>query len=123
MQTVLTRKQTIADYLLNGIAINALHITNDNLKDEDGTISSLKLLYSLLRAAILHFIVLDHTLYIGEQPSGVLEVGDVWIRTLTLTGEPIIYKYTQIEKLDKDIDLKSCRFIEEIENIISRDSI
>ena len=32
-------------------------------------------------------------------------------------------KYTQIEKLDKDIDLKACRFIEEIENIISRDSI
>ena len=32
-------------------------------------------------------------------------------------------KYTQIEKLDKDIDIKSCRFIKEIENIISRDSI
>ena len=32
-------------------------------------------------------------------------------------------KYTQVEKLDKDIDLKKCHFIEEIENIISRDSI
>ncbi len=32
-------------------------------------------------------------------------------------------KYTCIEKLDKDIDLSSYRFSEEIENIIDRDSI
>lgn len=98
VQAVLVKKQRIADYLLNGIAVSALHITDANISDDNGEIDVNKLLYSLLRASVLHFIALDHALYISDQqPSGVLELGDVWIRTLTPTGEPIIYKYEQID--------------------------
>ena len=117
VQAVLTKKQRIADYLLNGVSIDALHITDEILTDSNGVVDGAKLLYSLLRAAILHFVTPDNNLYISrEEPSEGLELGDVWIRTLTFTSEVIVNKYTMVD--NKKQWVRYTEALKDIKNIL-----
>lgn len=87
VQSVLAEKHLIADYLLNGISISAMHLTGDNVN-----------LNNLLRAAIMHFIILDNDCYVtrlGEElPNGDIEEGTVWFFINDTTLTTTIKKYT-----------------------------
>lgn len=121
VQAVLAKKQKNADYLLNGIAMDSLYITDVNLKNTNGEIDTLKLLYSLLRVAILHLIALDHNLYISKtepqpQDGEVIELEDVWIRTLTPTSEIMVYRYMKVD--NKKQWVRSIDPLKDINNVL-----
>jgi hypothetical protein len=87
VQAILAEKQRQADYLLDGIPIRVMHLSNDNINLEN-----------LLRAAAMHFITLDNDCYVvklGEElPNESIEEGAVCVvvdeKNLTIS----IQKYT-----------------------------
>lgn len=100
VQTVLAEKQRVADYLLNGIAMRIMHLTDDNIN-----------LKNLLRAAILHFIVLDNDCYItslGDAfPTENIKEGSVWLHTVNngYSLYTILKQYKNGDWVDTDIDI------------------
>ena len=96
VQSVLAEKQIQADYLLNGVPVNALYLTGDNIN-----------LNNLLRAAVMHFIVLDNDWYItrlGEElPNEDIVEGAVWFFINDVALTTTIYQYvTNIETGKKE---------------------
>lgn len=91
VQTVLSEKQKQADYLLNGMAVNPLYLTGENVN-----------LNNLLRAAVIHFMVLNNDCYITklreEAPSGSIKEGSVWFLINDETLSTSIYKYTSVSQ-------------------------
>ena len=87
VQSVLSDKQLQADYLLNGIAFNAMRLSNKDIN-----------LNNLLRVAIMHFIVLENEFIISiEQPTGNLKEGTVWVQTSNMTTDVVFYQYINKE--------------------------
>ena len=83
VQAILVEKQLCADYLLNGVAVNAMHLSNSNIN-----------LSNLLRAAVIHFIILNHNFIIdSEQPTENLTSGMVWFRTNSISLDVAVYQY------------------------------
>ena len=86
VQAVLLEKQRQADYLLNGVPVNAIRLTNDNIN-----------LNSLLRAALIHFIVLENDFFVanlGDTLPEDIEEGTIWFQTVD-NGH---YLYTTIKQ-------------------------
>ena len=87
VQTVLAEKQKQADYLLNGLPITALYLSDDKVN-----------LYNLFRVAVIHSIVLDNDCYvtnIGEElPNEDIEEGAIWFLIDDKTLTTSIMKYT-----------------------------
>ena len=74
VQTVLAEKQRHADYLLNGIPVSAMYLSNNNIN-----------LNSLLQAAALHFIILKNDVYVtqlNESYPVTPTEGAIWIKTV-----------------------------------------
>ena len=87
VQSILAEKQRIADYLLNGVAVDVSYATKADIN-----------LYNLLRAAILHFIAPGNDIYITklgeEKPNGSIKEGSVWFHVIN-DGYSF---YTQIQQ-------------------------
>lgn len=83
VQEVLREKQLVADYLLNGIAVNELYLTAENID-----------LTNLLIAAIFHHIVLNNDYIISaSQPTNPTE-GMIWIQRDEALIKTTVYKYS-----------------------------
>ena len=87
VQAVLAEKQKRADYLLNGMPVDAIRLARDNIN-----------LYNLLRVAMMHFVILNNDYYIvksGEAlPNGGVSEGAVLFLTDEKSSKVSVYKYT-----------------------------
>lgn len=101
VQEVLSEKQQIADYLLNGIAVNELYLTADSLN-----------LNSLLRAATMHHIVLKNDYVISEsEPSSEYRIeGMIWFQYIPYTSHISIYKYVDKKWVPQSSDSLGFQF-------------
>ena len=91
VQAVLAEKQKQATYLLDGFSVDAMYLVGDNIN-----------LNNLLRAAIMHFIVLDNDYYItrmGENlPYENINDGAIWFLVDDKSWNISIKKYDINEK-------------------------
>jgi hypothetical protein len=98
VQTVMGRKQRVADYLLNGVPMNALYLTDNNVN-----------LNNLFRVAIMHFIAAENNYYVtnGSIPSGNIEEGAVWftIKSDTLNISAQKYHSGKWENYNPDVHI------------------
>lgn len=83
VQAVLAEKQLIANYLLNGVPVKAMYISNENINSN-----------TLLAAAAMHFIILNNNFVASlQQPTEDLTEGMVWFQSDSVSLSVPIYKY------------------------------
>ena len=88
VQEVLSEKQRIADYLLNGIKMNDIYLTFDDKNDASYYLSG------LLRAAIMHHMTLNNYVISVSEPSVEYQKeGMVWFQYDEYTSHISVYKY------------------------------
>lgn len=93
VQEILSEKQLIADYLLNGVRMNDIYLTFSNENDSSYYLSG------LLRAAILHHMTLNDYVISVSQPSDKYEINDmVWFQYNEYTSHITVYKYDGVNK-------------------------
>lgn len=96
VQEVLTEKQRVADYLLNGVKMNDIYLTFDTTNP---AYDSSYYLTGLLRAAILHHMTLNNYVISASQPSKDYEKEDmVWFQYNEYTAHITVYKWTIINE-------------------------
>ncbi len=90
VQEVLTEKQRIADYLLNGVKMNDLYLTFNNKNDTSYYLSG------LLRAAIMHHMTLNDYVISASQPSKDYEKeGMIWFQYNEYTSHVTVYEWSK----------------------------